>query len=350
MATDDDAGERATVTNRRTDEMKHDRTRAAVTRQIKGMGASLYEVGIRHPELGMMNREWSAEDIMKSLEWLKRENLNGCDIYIRPARSAPSRLILIDDLTLGTLGRLQAGPYPAAVTVQTSPGNYQAWVKLDDDAPAAIRRETARHLAREYQGDPNSADSAHYGRLAGFTNRKPEHIDAAGRSPFVLLDSYNGKVTTGAVELKKIAADAVELDQQQGRSMAAHVQQQARNMPQATAAPGSVQELAAWYCATWESLQKQFGAQFDASRADWMAAIAMYRKGYDFHAVADAIASHSPGIQDRKGAAVTDYVTRTAGKAQVWHELRAQGAKFEDVADSLLTLAQERAKGGNPGA
>ena len=40
--------------------MQHDRTRAAVSRQLKGMGASLYEVGIRHAERGMLNREWSA--------------------------------------------------------------------------------------------------------------------------------------------------------------------------------------------------------------------------------------------------------------------------------------------------
>ena len=181
--------------------MQHDRTRAAVSRQLKGMGASLYEVGIRHAERGMLNREWSEADIMKSLDWLKRENFKGCDIYVRPARSAPSRLILVDDLSMGTLARLQAGPYPAAVTVQTSPGNYQAWIKLDDDMPADVRREVARHRAREYGGDPNSADSAHYGRLAGFTNRKPEHIDAAGRSPFVLLDSYNGRPASGAARM-----------------------------------------------------------------------------------------------------------------------------------------------------
>lgn len=325
--------------------MKHDRTRAAVSRQIKGMGATLYEVGIRHPERGMLNREWNESEILKALEWLKRENFNGCDVYIRPARSVPNRLILIDDLGLGTLARLQAGPYPAAVTVQTSPGNYQAWVKLNEDAPADIRREVARHLAREYGGDPNSADSAHYGRLAGFTNRKPEHIDTAGRSPFVLLDSYNGKAATMADELVQIALEMIERDREQGRNMAALVQQQARAMPQASQAPQSAQELERWYQNLWRSLQAQFGKDFDASRADWMAAVAMFRRGFDFYAVAQAIAQHSPGIEDRKGAAVTDYVTRTAGKAQVWHELRAAGANYAEVADTLLTLAQERARG-----
>jgi len=325
--------------------MGHDRTRAAVTRQLKGMAAELYEVGIRHAERGMLNREWSAADIMKALDWLKRENFKGCDIYIRPARSAPSRLILIDDLSMGVLAQLQAGPYPAAVTVQTSPGNYQAWVKLNDDMPADVRREVARYLAREYGGDPNSADSAHYGRLAGFTNRKPQHIDAAGQSPFVLLDSYNGQPTSGAAELVQIARQTIERDQEQARSMAAHVQRAARVMPQAVQAAQGGQELAAWYRGLWLSLQTQFGRGFDASRADWMAAVAMFNRGYDFQAVAEAIAQHSPGIDGRKGAAVADYVTRTAGKAEIWRDLKAQGADYADVADALLTLAQERADG-----
>ena len=43
-------------------------------------------------------------------------------------------------------------------------------------------------------------------------------------------------------------------------------------------------------------------------------------------------------------AAVADYVTRTAGKAEIWHELKAQGAEYADVADALLSLAQDRAQ------
>ena len=323
--------------------MQHDRTRAAVFRQLKGMGANLYEVGIRHVERGMLNREWSEADIMKSLAWLKRENFKGCDIYVRPARSAPSRLILVDDLSMGTLAKLQDGPDPAAVIVQTSPHNYQAWIKLDEDVPADVRREVARYLAREYGGDPNSADSAHYGRLAGFTNRKPEHIDAMGRSPFVLLERYNGQPASGAAELVRIARVTIECEYEQARKMAAHVQREALSMPQAaTRTPHTAQELAMWYGSLWRGLKTQFSGNFDASRADWMAALAMFRKGYIFQEVAAAIAQHSPGIDSRKGTTVADYVTRTAGKAEIWHELKAQGAEYADVSDALLSLAQDR--------
>jgi hypothetical protein len=311
-------------------------------RQLKGMACSLYEVGVRHPARGMLNREWSAAGVLAALDWLKRENFNGCDIYVRPARSTPSRLILIDDLNLGMLSRLQSGPHAAAVVVLTSPENYQAWVKLEDDMPADVRREVARYLARQYEGDPNSADSAHYGRLAGFTNRKPRHLDDAGRSPFVLLDSYNGKSAIGAADLVRIAQKNIEREQTQARAMAVYVQQEARRLPQAASGPHTAKELAAWYQGLWQSLIGQFGKDFDASRADWIAALTMFGCGYGFWAVADAISLYSPGIADRKGASLEDYVIRTAGKAEVWRELKAQGKEFTDVSDALLSLAHER--------
>ncbi|MBE0437210.1 MAG: hypothetical protein IBX56_15565 [Methylomicrobium sp.] len=322
--------------------MQHDRTRVAIARQLKGMGCGLYDVGIRHAERGMLNREWTEAEIIKSLDWLKRENVKGCDIYIRPTRSAArSRLILIDDLSLGTIARLRQGPHSPAVTVQTSPGNFQAWLKLDDDQPADVRREVARYLAREYGGDPNSADSAHYGRLAGFTNRKPQHIDGIGRSPYVLLDSYNGRPALGAIELVRRAVETVEIEREQARSMAAHVKHEARRMPGGGTL--TAEALASWYLDLWQGLITHFGDQFDASRADWMAAVAMFGKGCSFQEVAGAICEHSPGIVGRKGASVANYVTRTVGKAEIWHELRTRGAQYTDVADMLLSVAEQRA-------
>ena len=318
----------------------HDRTRSAVVRQLRGMGCALYEVGVRHAERGMLNREWTETQIVHALDWLKRENFGGCDVYVRPARSTTSRLVLVDDLDPAKLRTLQAGPFAAAVTVQTSPGNYQAWIKLDADTSADVRREVARRLAREFDADPNSADSAHFGRLAGFTNRKPHHVDSTGRSPYVLLESYNGRPAAGAAELTEAAREALATEREQAQRMAVHVQQQARNLPIAGAA---LENLAGWYRELWNGLKAHFGTDFDASRADWMAAVAMFRKGYEFGAVADAIATHSPGIHDRKGSGTADYVTRTAGKAEIWHELKAQGVGYVDVADNLLSLAKGRA-------
>jgi hypothetical protein len=321
--------------------MQPDWTYTAVTRQIKGMGCDMYDVGIRHLARGMLNRErWESADIIKALPWLKRENYRGCDVFIRPARSALSRLVLIDDVLPDALARLQAGPYRAAVTVQTSPGNFQAWIKLDGDQPANVRHEVARYLAHAYGGDRNSADAWHFGRLAGFTNRKPEHVDAANLSPYVLLGSYNGQPATGSAELVRIASATIEQVREQARKMSMLVEQKARHMPDAAA--HTHVEIGGWYKSLWRSLKAAFGNEFDPSRADWMAALAMFRRGHDYRVVENAIAQHSPGINDRKGTAVDDYVTRTAGKAEIWSDLQKQGKHYGDVADTLLRLARER--------
>jgi RepB DNA-primase from phage plasmid len=320
-----------------------DRTRTAVSRQLKGMGCKVYDVGVRHPERGVNRREWNASEVIKALDWLKQQNHSGCHIYVRPSRSHASRLILVDDLNPSTLAQMRSGPHEPAVIVQTSPANFQAWLKLANDEPADVRRHIARFLAREYGGDPNSADSAHYGRLAGFTNRKPEHVDDAGRLPFVLLDSYKGQAASGAAELVNLAKQAIAHEQAQAKAMAAFVQAQARSVPQASSAVHEDQALGAWYQKFWDSLKAQFTDAFDASRADWMVSVALLKKGHAFDTVAAAISSHSPGLESRKGTSAMDYVTRTAGKAEIWCELEREGAVYADVSHELLEKAQQRA-------
>src|SRR5271166_5860982 len=55
-----------------------------------------------------------------------------------------------------------------------------------------ISRKATR-LARRFLGDPASADWRHYGRLAGFTNRKEKYRRENGLFPFVLLHEASGR-------------------------------------------------------------------------------------------------------------------------------------------------------------
>ena len=139
-------------------------------------------MGIREAKTGqMMNREWSRAELEQSAPWLKRMNAKGNDVYVRPAGA--HSLVLVDDVKPAMLEKMRRDGFAPAATIETSPGNYQAWVKLSDKPLSAdVRRVAAQALAKHYDGDPNSADSRHYGRLAGFTNQKPQHAKD-GRQP-----------------------------------------------------------------------------------------------------------------------------------------------------------------------
>ena len=317
------------------------RTRLAVMRQIKAMGADRFDVGVRNTQRGMLNKEWSAAELGAAVGWLQAQNTNGSDIYCRPARREISSLVLVDDLTLAELSRLRAGPLTPAVITETSPANFQAWIELGEPVSADVRKEIARDLAREYDADPNSADAFHYGRLAGFTNRKPSRVDEAGRAPFVLLTSYRGKPAPGAEGLIRAATERLAASREQGEKIGAMVRDAARSMPVGGLAYSV--GIGHWYKELYSSLRTHFGPDFDSSRADWMAAVAMYRRGYAYEAVVDALKLHSPGISSRKRRNAELYICSTAGKAEVWVELERQGRTFDEVRDTLLDLAIERA-------
>jgi hypothetical protein len=57
-------------------------------------------------------------------------------------------------------------------------------------------------------GDPSSADWRHFGRLAGFTDPKPERQLPSGMRPFARLRSAKGRVYSKTVEfLAHVAED-----------------------------------------------------------------------------------------------------------------------------------------------
>ena len=148
----------------------------------------------------MLGRAYSRATLVKSTGFLKYHNAAGCHIYVRPEGS--QGVVLMDDLARGTLARLeQAGISPACV-IETSPLNYQAWIRLANaPIPEDLATATAQVLARRFETDPNSADWRHYGRPAGFTNRKPAYVDESGQYPFVLVYDAKGAMTPNAAEL-----------------------------------------------------------------------------------------------------------------------------------------------------
>lgn len=162
-----------------------DNAKHQVTRFLESLGHDDLEVGLYNRQSKqMLLRQWDTVKIIANLNWLKHENANGRCIYIRPRAACP--IILVDDLDIESVARLVHDAALPPVIVNTSPRNYQCWVHLTQ--PITNQTELtmiSRRLAHRYCGDPNAASWHQFGRLPGFTNRKPQHRDTSGRHPYV---------------------------------------------------------------------------------------------------------------------------------------------------------------------
>jgi hypothetical protein len=177
--------------------MNH-RTTTAVERQITAMGADIFEIGLFKPhvpgdpstEPEMLPRTWDREALLRSVSWLCYQNAHGRNIYVRP--KGEHHLSLVDDLTADAVQRMKAEDFAPAVVVETSPGNFQAWLNHGQVLSKQLSTLAARTLAERFGGDKGAADWRHFGRLAGLTNRKRTHLSDDGRYPFVRLHEAPG--------------------------------------------------------------------------------------------------------------------------------------------------------------
>ena len=190
------------------------RTVEAVQRQVEAMAADVFEVGLFKPdaqegEAIMVPRVWDRDSLARSIPWLRHQNRDGRNIYIRP--KGEHHLSLIDDLTQDAIGQMKLAGFSPALVVETSPGNFQAWLKHPEKLDKEMGTAAARALAERFGGDIGAADWRHYGRLSGFTNRKEKYRDAAtGLHPFVKLVEAGGAVYPEAGRFLKEVGQRIE--------------------------------------------------------------------------------------------------------------------------------------------
>jgi len=271
------------------------------------MGCETYEIGVRDVASGrMMQRTWSAAEVGQGVPWLKHENAQGNDIYIRPAGSVG--LVLLDDLNGPAIARLTGDGLAPAVVVQTSPRNFQAWIRVSGQ-PISQNQATAaaRILAERYGGDPNSADWRHFGRLAGFTNRKRVH-QRNGVHPYVLVHEATGAVAAQAAQLLMAAQEALIAATPQPPA-----ESPGRGESGATTRTSRSPREAYLYHA--ERIRARYST-IDYSRLDWSVckAIACSTPEADQAYLEEAMREGSPGLEERKAGHVEDYVRRTVRK------------------------------------
>jgi len=183
------------------------RTLLAVEQQIKAMGCEVYEIGLFKPhvpgsdskEPEMLPRTWDSATLLRSVPWLRYQNSQGRNIYIRP--NGEHQLSMVDDLTADAVKRMRHEGFGPTLVVETSHGNFQAWLNHGQLLPQRLSTIAARTLATKFGGDKGAADWRHFGRLAGFTNRKAKYQSQDGVYPFVrIIDARSAHVYASAGE------------------------------------------------------------------------------------------------------------------------------------------------------
>jgi hypothetical protein len=131
------------------------------------------------------------------IAWAARNRHN---VIVRPWPPGGTALIQLDDLTAAMLDRLR---HVAFMSLETSPGNFQAWVAV----PAAeADADFARLLRRGTGADANASGAA---RVAGSVNFKREY--APDFPSIEMVHTAPGRITSRA-ELEALDAVAPQVE------------------------------------------------------------------------------------------------------------------------------------------
>ena len=288
-------------------------TLRAVRRQLAAMPHDLYLIRLIHHQTRRAfpgERLWTAAQLthLSTLRFLRARNREGCDIYVQPyAENCNPGYILVDLDHSGpqVVETMRADGWVPCVVLQTSPGNLQAWMHVSTTPlEPALASAIGKQLARRYGGDLASTDWRHLGRLAGFTNQKPQRRNSGGHAPWVKVLSAHAGLVARDVALPHA------------------VQAGLPGPPQEALAPGSIANtdtigptaiLIYEECLHRLRIPERF-PQPDWSIADKWIAKELLRQGTPAPRVADILRAGSPGFP-RRHSHPADYLARTLARA-----------------------------------
>jgi hypothetical protein len=185
-------------------------TRRAIRRQLAAMPHDLFLIRLIHHATRRSfpgERLWTASQLLKpaTVRFLRVRNREGCDVYLWPYaedRNAGYILLDLDRAAPSVLETMSANGHEPCVVLQTSPGHLQAWIHVSTlPLQPAVATAIGKHLAGVYGGDLASIDWRHLGRLAGFTNQKPQRRTGNGYAPWVKIVQARGGLAAGAKAL-----------------------------------------------------------------------------------------------------------------------------------------------------
>jgi hypothetical protein len=283
-----------------------DRTLAAVQKMLAAFDAPAYDIGILS-DRGMLPglSNLPVEGVLSRLSLLKAHNARGAHIYIRPA--GEHRYTVLDDLNSDSVARLAGDGYEPCAVVETSPGNFQAWLKHDDVYPALLSTFIAQTLAKRYGADPSAADWRRFGRLPGFTNCKPKYRKSNGLYPYVLLRSATREQYRQAAYLRLEMTKLYQLQEQERETRAAQLRP--------ATFPGSGRPSHSWL-----SLERFRNAPKFHDRPA-AADLAFCVAAFSLRMPEDAIATTLDSLylsRDPNPSRKAAYIKRTMAKARSW--------------------------------
>ncbi len=272
-------------------------------RQLEALGSDSFELGVKCSKTNAMERRCNqtVQQLIKSVKWLQYKNTNGYHIYIRPEEG--EAVILVDDITIPNLLKMDRDNIRAACVVETSDLNYQVWVRV---AKEPISPEVAtcigEILATRYNADLGSKDFRHFGRAVGFTNVKPEHQLESGLFPYCKIIEAKGGVTPNGSQLIKEGVELAKLKKKQEEEVRKSLLKSHKQKP-----GDNVQDR---FASAVKHIFDQYGANTDPSRADASAALHLLFEGYSVDDVTKAMLE-SDDIRERRPRSHVDYVQRT---------------------------------------
>lgn len=307
-----------------------DITSQQVVRQVRAFGCDRVEIGVIPPQHRNDLHPYPIRtftpaelEASKTIKWLKRMNLLDHDIFVRPGvrdDGFVEPMVLVDDLSREMVQRLEGAGLHPAILIESSPRNFQGWVRVSE---TAISKEVALHaariLARDFSGDPGAAGSCQFGRLSGFTNRKAKYRAEGDRAPFARLRVARIAVAPGAAKLLSEAWASVQRE---------HSRKDIRNaQTRAAIELGGTKYVDN---AVSQFLSKRSRCRvtrrdgtLDESAADFAAAVAMIEAGWHVDAISNAIVLASPRLAERHSD-VSAYAARTVAAAGASRRLRYQ--------------------------
>jgi RepB DNA-primase from phage plasmid len=146
----------------------------------------------RRPFAYKTSLEWATQlGHAATVRFLRMRNREGCDIYVQPYTehgNAGYILVDLDRTRSAVIESMRANGHDPCVVLRTGPGHLQAWTHLiASPLEPALATAAGKQLARIYGGELASTDWRHLGRLAGFTNQKPQRRTPGGYASWVRI-------------------------------------------------------------------------------------------------------------------------------------------------------------------